>query len=292
MNSRDTWDSCASEYDNDAAKVTGPCVIKLLEQVSILPVASSAREIKVIDLAAGPGVLGTLIGKAYFDAGCLEKVSVLSTDFSPNMVKMAEHRFASHNWPSSQFSARTLDAMNLADVPSNHYTHAFCAFGLMMVPDAAKALGEMFRVLQPSGTIGITTWYKLGYVPLVSECIARAKASGDKQDNATSFLPVAGKWFEPSYVQKALEDAGFQNVQAKIVESQWSLTNQDEGVAQITKSWWINAMLQAVNLTDEQRAKYNQVAYQVLLDMVGKERDQPFDLPMIAIIAHGQKPNE
>lgn len=292
MNKRNTWDSCASEYDNTAAKVTGPCVTKLLEQISILPVSSSAQEIKVIDIAAGPGVLGTLIGKAYSEAGCLERVSVLSTDFSPNMVKTAEHRFASNNWSSPQFSARTLDAMDLADVPSNHYTHACCAFGLMMVPDADKALREMFRVLQPSGTIGITTWYKVGYVPLVSECIARAKASDDKPETATPFLPVAGKWFEPSYVQKAVEDAGFQNVQANIIESQWSFTNHDECVAQITQSWWINVMLQAVNLTDEQRAKYNQVAHQVLLDMISKERDQPFNLPMIAIIAHGQKPSE
>ncbi len=48
---------------------------------------------------------------------------------------------------------------------SLHYTHAFCIFGLMMMPDASKALDGMFRVLGLSGTIGITTWHKVGWLP-------------------------------------------------------------------------------------------------------------------------------
>jgi len=151
MNSRDTWDACASEYDSSLQKVAGPCIVKLLEQVGLLPVTSSSRTIKVIDLACGPGFLGTLLGEAYSQAGYLEKVNILSTDFSSNMVKIAERHFASRNWLSPQFSARTLDATNLDGVPSGYYTHAFCSFGIMMVPDAPKALNEMFRVLEPSG---------------------------------------------------------------------------------------------------------------------------------------------
>jgi hypothetical protein len=46
------------------------------------------------------------------------------------------------------------------------------------------------------------------------------------------------------------------------------------------------------NVTDEQRDKYNQIVSQVLLDLVNKEPDQPFELPMIAVIAHEQKPSE
>ena len=292
MNSQETWDSCAPEYDITVTRLTGPCIVKLLEEVSLLPVLSSTGAIKVIDLAAGPGILGTLLGNAYFDAGCLEKISVLSTDFSPNMVKIAEQRFVSNNWPSSQFSARTLNAMDLAGVPSDHYTHAFCAFGIMMVPDAAKALREMFRVLEPSGTVGITTWNKLGYMPLVSECLARARMSTTEEENVASDLPVPADWFKTSYVQKMLEDAGFQNVQMSIFQSRWLFTNQDECLTEITQSWWINTMLANANLTDVQRNKYHQVAYQVLLDMIGKDRDKPFEVPMIAIIAYGKKPSQ
>ena len=289
MNRPDTWDFCAPEYDTIAGEVTGPCIVKMLEQVSVLPVTSPARTIKVIDLASGPGILSTLLGEAYSQAGCLEKVEVLSTDFSPAMVEVATRRFASRNWPSSQFSARTLDATNLVNVPSDHYTHAFCTFGLMMIPDASKAVNEMFRVLQPSGTIGITTWYKVGWMPLFSECVARAKMSATKEENAAPPTPVTGLWSDTSYVQKILEDTRFQNIKVSIFEARWSFANQDECVKQITQSRWINPILKGTNMTDEQRDKYNQVAPQVLLDMVGKEPDQPFDLPMIAIIAHGQK---
>jgi ubiquinone/menaquinone biosynthesis C-methylase UbiE len=293
MNNPDTWNSCASEYDATTQQVTSPCIIKLLEQVAVLPVTSSAGTIKVIDLASGPGTLSTLLGEAYSQAGCLEKVVALSTDFSSSMVEMAKRRFASRNWPSPQFSARTLDATDLIDVPSDHYTHAFCTFGMMMIPNARKALSELFRVLEPSGTIGITTWHKVGWMPIFSECLARARMSSSNIDDATAARPpVAREWWETASVQKALEDAGFKNVQVSIFESRWSFPNQDECAKQITQSMWIQPILKNANLTDEQRGKYNQVVYQVLLDMVGKEPDQPFDLPMVAIIAHGQKPVE
>ncbi|CAF1631060.1 unnamed protein product, partial [Adineta ricciae] len=185
MNKAETWDFCAPEYETLAVPVTGPCITKLLEQVSILPVTvSTAQTIKAIDIAGGAGFLSTLLGEAYSKAGLLEKVTILSSDFSPKMVEFTERSFASHNWPSSQFYARVLDATNLVDVSSNHFTHAFCTFGLMMIPDASKALNEMLRVLQPSGTVAITTWQKVGWVPIVSECIARAKMSSTKEENS------------------------------------------------------------------------------------------------------------
>ena len=292
MNRSETWDFCASEYDTNAEAVTGPCIGKLLEQASVVPVNSTAHPIKVIDLAAGPGILGTLLGNAYSQAGCLEKLTVLSTDFSSKMVEMAERRFKSHNWTPSQFSARTLDATDLAGIPSNYYTHAFCTFGIMMIPDASKALKEMFRVLEPSGTIGITTWHKVGWMPIFFECLARAKMTSAEQEKATPPVPVARNWSETSYVQKVLEDACFQNVQVSTYETPWSFANQNKCVEQLTKSRWLSPMVKDANLTDEQRTRYDQVAPQVVRDLVGKAADQPFDLPMIAIIARGQKPWE
>lgn len=290
MNKSDTWDFISSEYDVLAQKVTGPCIVKLLEQVSVLPVTPFAHPIKVIDLASGPGILTTLLGDAYSHAGCLEKLTILSTDFSSNMVEIAERQFASRNWPSSQFSARTLDATNLVAVPSDHYTYAFCTFGVMMIPDASKALSEMFRVLEPSGTIGITTWQKAGWMPIFSECISRAKMSPSKEETShTAHVPIGSNWSTESYVQKVLEDAGFQNIRVSIFETPWSFANHAECVKQITQGRWISPIIEGANLTDEQRDKYNQVAHQVLLDLVNKEPDQPFSLPMIAIIAHGQK---
>jgi ubiquinone/menaquinone biosynthesis C-methylase UbiE len=225
MNKSNTWDFIASEYDTITQLVTVPCVAKSLEQVSLLPVTSSAHSIKVIDLAAGPGILATLLDEAYLQAGYLEKVTFLSTDCSSRMVELAERRFASRNWPSSQFSARTLDAMHLVDVPSDHYTHAFSTFGLMMIPDASKALGEMFRVLEPSGTIGITTWHKVGWLPFFSECVARAKGSSNKEENANPPLPIVVNCSAESYVRTVLENAGFQNIMVSTFETPWSFAN-------------------------------------------------------------------
>ena len=290
MNKAETWDFCALEYDTTAEAVTSPCVTKLLEQVSILPPPAASNTINVIDVAAGPGFLGTILGDAYSQAGLLEKMTLLSTDFSPKMVEIAERRFASRNWPSSKFSSRTLDAANLVDVPSDHFTHAFCTFGIMMVPDYSKALNEMYRVLQPSGIIGITTWHTVGWMPIVSEAVARVKALSPQDKNSAMPSPVLQGWTDTLYIQKVLEDAGFHNVQVNTFESQWSFKNHDDCIQQFTQGRVMTSLLQAANLTDEQREKYNQVLREVLLDMVNKNPDESFHLPMIAILAHGQKP--
>ena len=293
MNSSIFWDSYSSEYDKGVQKITGPCVVNLLEQVALLPVSSSARPIKVIDIAAGPGFLSTVIGEAYSRAGCLDKVNILSTDFSEGMTGQAQQHFTSLHWPSSQFTARTLDATNLVDVPSNYYTHAFCTFGIMMVPDAPKAIDEMVRVLEPAGTIGIATWQTIGWIPIISECLARAKLSSDKKESiAVGPTTPPPKWSDASYVRRVLEDAHFQNVHVSVFESRWSFANHDDCAKKLTHGPMAGLMLNDSDLTEEKQEKYYQVMLQVLPDMVGKDRDQPVDLPMIAIIAHGQKPAE
>jgi len=96
---------------------------------------------------------------------------------------MTERRSASRNRLPPQFSARTLDSTDLVDVPSDYYTHVFCIFGIMMVPDA---LNEMFPVLEPSGTIGMTIWHKIDRMPIFLECLARAKMPFSKIEDATA----------------------------------------------------------------------------------------------------------
>lgn len=290
MNKADLWNYCAVEYDAVVPAITEPCIVKLLEQVLLLPVTATNGTVKVIDLAAGPGFLAAILGEAYSQAGLFEKMTILSTDFSSTMVEIAERHFASRNWSPSQFSARTLDATNLVDVPSNHYTHAFCTFGVIMIPDAPKALSEMHRVLQPLGIVGITSWEKVGWMPIVTECIARVKASSTKDGSSALPTSLLHGWSDKSYVQKVLEDAGFQNVQASTFESRWSFANHDECVKHFTHGRIIDSFLQSANMTAEEREKYNQIVHSVLLDMVNKKPEEPFHVPMVAILAHGRKP--
>jgi hypothetical protein len=126
-------------------------------------------------------------------------------------------------------------------------------------------------------------------MPIYAECLTRAKMSSTKEENTTVRSPIGREWFETSHIQKVLEDAHFENVHVSIFESRWSFANQDECAKVFTQFWFFKQILKDANLTDEQREKYDQVVHQVLLDMIGKEPDQPFDLPMIA---QGQKPAE
>jgi len=291
MNKSETWDICAQDYLTTTQNVTGRCIVELLEELSLLPVTSSAPTIKVIDIAAGTGILAILLGEAYSQAGQFDKITILSTDFSKVMMQKAQTQFNARNWPETQLSTRVADATDLVDIPSDFYTHAFCTFGLMLIPNASKAINEMFRVLQSTGTIGIATWQKVGWFPIVMECVSRAKkACPSNEEQTVSSNNFLSAWSDASYVQQVLEDGGFENVRTKIFESRWSFNNQNQCVEQITQAQWIQPILASLNLTSEQRLKYIQLAPQILLDLIGNNPDQAFDLSMIAILAYGQKP--
>ena len=291
MDKSETWDACAEDYVNNTQKVTTQCVVKLLEELSVFPVTSSASPIKVIDIAAGPGTLGILLGEAYSQAGQLDKITILSTDFSKMMIEQAQDHINSRSWSSTQFSTCVADATNLVNIPSDFYTHAFCTFGLMMIPNPAKALSEMFRVLQSAGTVGVTTWQKIAWHPIVTECVSRArKACPSNDQNATSTDDVLYTWSDTACVQQVLENAGFENVKISIFETCWSFADQNQCVQQITKAKWFQPVIENFNLTKEQREKYNELAPQVVLDMIGNNPNQSFDFPIIAILAYGQKP--
>lgn len=291
MDSPAMWDACVTEYGIIAPKVTGPCITNMLEQVGLLPVNGFTQPIRAIDLAAGPGLLATILGDAYAQAGSLDKVSILSTDFSPKMVEKSAEHFASFKWPPAQFPSRTLDAANLDDVPSNHYTHAFCSFGLMMMPEATKVLSEMLRVLEPSGTVGITTWKVVGWFPVVMGAIARAKMlNGGEQTVPVGRGPIQADWSDTAHVQKMLEEAGFQDVQVTTYESRWSFDNQAECARSLSESLLVLPIVKGAQLTEEEHRRYLELIPEVLAEQVATERDQPCHLPMIAIVVHGRKP--
>lgn len=104
----------------------------------------------VLELAAGLGETGFLAAERLRPDGLL-----LSTDVAPEMLAAARRRAAELGVENVEF--RQVDATAI-DLPDAAVDGVLCRFGIMLVPEPARALGEITRVLRPGGRAAIAVW--------------------------------------------------------------------------------------------------------------------------------------
>ena len=118
------------------------------EKAVVLPLVEKSA--KILELGCGAGRIGINLARLGYE-------NVLSTDFSENMVKVAN---AIIGRDGLDMSARVCDATAI-DLPSDSFDAVIFGFnGLMQIPKAEnrfRAIGEIFRVLKRGGKFVFTT---------------------------------------------------------------------------------------------------------------------------------------
>ncbi|MBA3375515.1 MAG: methyltransferase domain-containing protein [Actinobacteria bacterium] len=104
----------------------------------------------VLELAAGPGDTGLLAAARLGSDGLL-----LSTDVAPEMVDAARRRAAALRVDNVEFRVEDASAIGLPDAAVDG---VICRFGIMLIPDPARALSEVARVLRPKGRAVLAVW--------------------------------------------------------------------------------------------------------------------------------------
>jgi SAM-dependent methyltransferase len=105
----------------------------------------------ILELAAGPGDTGLLAAPSLAPGGRL-----VSTDIAPEMIQAAERRAAELGVDDLvTFQVEDMTALSLDDAS---FDGVVCRWGLMLVPDMARATGEIARVLRPGGRIALAVW--------------------------------------------------------------------------------------------------------------------------------------
>ena len=104
----------------------------------------------ILELAAGTGETGFLAAARIGEEGRL-----ISSDFSPEMVKAAERVAQELGVTGAEF--RVLDAEHI-DLDDASVEGVLCRFSYMLVSDALQALRETRRVLRAGGRLAFSTW--------------------------------------------------------------------------------------------------------------------------------------
>ena len=157
-----------SGFNRIAARYADGAPLRAGLQAALLEAARLAPGEKVLDLAAGPGLLARDAARRVLPDGW-----VLASDIAENMLAEGQQRAAAEGLPDLLTTACDAEHLAFADASVDV---ALIGLGLFIFPDPAKALAELHRVLRPGGRIALSVWGPRDTVPLIAraqDCIAR-----------------------------------------------------------------------------------------------------------------------
>jgi ubiquinone/menaquinone biosynthesis C-methylase UbiE len=176
---------------------------------------ASATEL-MLDLAhlrAGDRVLDIAAGDGYQSIAAARRVGptghVLAVDLAPEQLKYAAA--VAREAGVEHFDTRVMDAENLG-LPDASFDAVLCQFGLMFLPDPARGLREMLRVLKPGAWASLVIAAAGGF----PESELAASIVRDRLGDATP-LPErisSASLGSPGVLKRRLEAAGFLAVES------------------------------------------------------------------------------
>lgn len=167
----------------------------------------------ILDVAAGTGVVSRAAAARIGSSG-----RVIASDVSAAMLAQVPIDF-----PSDEVALETLECSATAlELPDSSVDAVFCQQGLQFIPDRPAAAREMFRVLRPSGKVGLAVWLSSPSVhPFIDYGDAlRAQQLPEPFPGAfdSSFLSMTN-----DEVESVLHGAGFEDTEVGVerIELEW-----------------------------------------------------------------------
>lgn len=181
----------------------------------------------------GPGArvlaVGAGTGGEALDAGIRVGPDghVVATDLSPAMV--AEGKATAVEAGLENIDFQVMNAQRL-DFPNASFDAVISRNVLMFIPDLGVALGEMRRVLKPSGRIGATVWSSAVRNPRISGPLAAARALGGHPPASATYR-IALHLGRVASLRGALRAVGFREIEVASIALSADYPSLDDAVA-------------------------------------------------------------
>ena len=182
----------------------GPWPLMLSEVIAVA--SQHSGPMQILDVASGMGEPALTIAKT------LPNATILSTDFSQDMVDMAV--LASKDFPN--LTCSKMDAEDMSQLADNSQDVVVCCYGYMFPQDKVKALQESRRVLKEGGTLVATTWDNVDILHCLKDVMTAVLG---KPPPPPQFNPMSLS--EPGLFNSLLLEGGFSASKIKTVTSKY-----------------------------------------------------------------------
>jgi ubiquinone/menaquinone biosynthesis C-methylase UbiE len=191
MKAAAAYNAAADHFDDEALGLWAKYGGRTVERLAVQPGAT------VLDVGCGTGASAI---PAAVQIG--PKGKVIAVDLADRLLEIARHKAAAQGLNNIEF--RLGDMENLG-YPDEFFDAVICVFAIFFVPDVAKQIRELWRMVRPNGQLAITTWGprvwepgSIGWCSVVKELRPDLHASFNPWDRIA----------DPAALRKLLSEAG------------------------------------------------------------------------------------
>jgi SAM-dependent methyltransferase len=173
----------------------------------------------VLDVGCGTGASALPAARRVGPAG-----KVVGIDLAERLLEIARRKAANRNLDNVEFRFGDMEHLGY---PDQHFDAVICVFAIFFVPDMAKQLRELWRMVRPGGQLAITTWG-----PRVMEPGASIFWSAVKELRPDLYLGF-NPWdriTEPAPLRALLVEAGIANADIAAEDGRQDLRSPED--------WW------------------------------------------------------
>lgn len=200
---------------------------------------------RVLDVAAGAGEQTLTAAHRVGPSG-----QVLATDISPTILEYAAQ--SARKAGLANVETRMLDGESVGDLEANSFDAVISRVGLIYFPDQQKALAGMRLVLKPGGRVAAMVYSTAENNPFFSIPIAVIR----QRAQLPPPLPGQPGPFSlggPGTLETALRQAGFYDIQIKVIPAPVRMKSTVEYVRFIRESFGaLHQMMSGLSETERQ----------------------------------------
>jgi ubiquinone/menaquinone biosynthesis C-methylase UbiE len=252
----EAWDAIANGYDRYVAPQEADLANEALALVGLEP------GMRFLDVAAGTG--GLSLPAARLGA------RVLATDWSAAMIERFEARVRDEGL--SKVEGRVMDCHAL-DLPDDSFEVTGSQFGVMLVPDQARALREMVRVTKPGGRVLVIAYGFPAELEFLQFFFGALKAVAPEFPGLPDDPPpLEFQVSDADVLRQRLADAGLKDVRIEHTAERPTFTTGQQMWDWVLYGNPIPGMVIGdLGLTDEQQASVRQILDGMLRERAGRD---------------------